>query len=77
MHIWRKIYDDYCEGLLSIEPILPTANDEVRLKRLEEEFGVDPENKEKFENVFTELTVEAEMRGFYVGLKIALRLLSE
>ncbi len=77
MEIRRQLYEAYCEGLLSVEPPLPSAFDEGRLHRLKESLGITGENEERFDNVFAAFTIDAEKRGFYAGLKVVLRLLSE
>ncbi len=52
MEIRRQLYEAYCEGLLSVEPPLPSAFDEGRLHRLKESLGITGENEERFDNVF-------------------------
>lgn len=77
MEIRQGIYNAYCEGLLDIEPELPSVFDENKLNRLKESLGITGDDLEHFDTVFSEFTIDAERRGFYAGLKIILRLLSE
>lgn len=77
MEIRRGIYEAYCEGLLSVEPEKPSVFDEGKIRRLKEKLGITGSDEERFDTVFAELTTDAEQRGFYAGLKVVLRLLSE
>lgn len=60
-----------------IEPELPSVFDENRLRTLKESLGITDDDLERFDAVFSEFTIDAERRGFYAGLKVILRLLSE
>lgn len=60
-----------------IEPELPSVFDENKLRSLKESLGITDDDLERFDAVFSEFTIDAERRGFYAGLKVILRLLSE
>lgn len=77
MSIWEKIYDAYCEGLLSIQPPEPSAWDDFKLSEIEKKFSMTPEQIAYFENEFFNLSINIEKRMFKAGFKIALRLISE
>lgn len=77
MSIIRQIYEDYCEGKLSVEPPEPSAHDNLKLTEIEERFEMSAEDIEYFESTYLELCIENEKRLFYAGFKTALRMISE
>lgn len=77
MEVWREIYEAYCERNLDIQPPYPSAHEYIRTNRLEEKYGMTKEQIEEFENFLSTTIIDAEKRGFYAGMKIALRLISE
>ncbi|MDE7362976.1 MAG: hypothetical protein K2N38_13700 [Oscillospiraceae bacterium] len=77
MEIWREIYEAYCERNLNIQPPYPSAKEYIKTKKIEKEYGMIEEQIEEFENFLSDITTDAEKRGFYAGMKIALRLISE
>lgn len=77
MSIWEKLYDAYCEGLLSVLPPEPSARADFKLSEIEKKFDMTDEQKAYFENEFFELSIDIEKRMFKAGLRVALRLISE
>ena len=77
MEIWRGIYETYCEKNLNIQPPDPSAHEYFRTNTIEEKYGMTKEQIEEFENFLSEIIIDAERRGFYAGMKITLRLISE
>lgn len=77
MEIWRNIYEQYCEGNLNIKPPEPSAHENYRVLDIEKKHNLTQKQIEEFENFLSEVIIDAEKRGFYAGMKIALRLISE
>ncbi len=77
MSIVRQIYEDYCEGKLSVKPPEPSARDNLKLTEIEEIFEMSEDDIEYFESAYFELCIENEKRLFYAGFKTALRMISE
>ncbi len=77
MEIWRKIYEQYYEGSLNIKPPDPSAHEIYKSLEMEKKHDMTQEQIEEFEDYITDVIIDAEKRGFYAGMKIALRLISE
>ena len=77
MDIWEQLYNAYCEGLLGVKPPEPSAHDSFRIGEIEKTFEMTDEQIRYFENIFFEMSIDAERRMFKAGFKIALRMLSE
>lgn len=67
----------YCEGNLNIKPHDPSAHEYYKTSEIEKNYNMTEEQIEEFENFISNIIIDAEKRGFYAGIKIALRLISE
>lgn len=77
MEIWRNIYEQYCEGNLHIKPPEPSAHENYKALDMEKKHNMTQDQIEEFEDYISDVIIDAEKRGFYAGMKIALRLISE
>lgn len=76
MEIWECLYGAFSEGQLFLSPFASQRtrhNVEDYLKTL----NPTPEQNERIQQLLNEFCYDVERRGFFTGMKIALRLYSE